>query len=99
LLWEADGAQMLRDLAARGSAYGTGERPWTSTLTSNLNHEPRARTSKPRHTPPGDEGHPADMDMKALEAAETYLDSSDGKDALMAGFLARMQVSSAPLSS
>ena len=30
--------------------------------------------------------------MKMLEEAETYLDSSNGKDALMAGFLARMQV-------
>jgi len=24
-VWDGNGAQMLRDLAARGSAYGTGE--------------------------------------------------------------------------
>ena len=54
------------------------------------------KTPKPdiQNPTPENEAHPADMDMKALEAAETYLDSSDGKDALMAGFLARMQVSS-----
>ena len=52
------------------------------------------KTPKPdiQNPTPENEAHPADMDMKALEAAETYLDSSDGKDALMAGFLARMQV-------